>query len=223
MVSGPYFPTSFDSNHYVTYEANENYWRGAPEIEKVNIQILQASQMLTALQSGEIDLVQQTTATIPQADYEAIEALDNIEVHYGQPVTNQLTFINTEKIDDVKVRQAILYAIDRDLLLEQLLRGKGEVTDGFTTSASPYYDDSFEVVPYDPDKARSLLEESDWDSSQPLLYKINSGDPTLSKVNVIAQQLADVGIQVDIQTLTLVISSSMLQQVIMIFSPCNTR
>lgn len=202
VVSGPYFPTSFDSNNHVTYQANENYWRGAPVIPKVNIRVLQGSQILTALQSGDIDFVQQTTGNVPQADYEAIEELENVTVNYGQPVTNETTFINTENVPDVRVRQAILHAIDRELLLEQLLRGQGAVIDGFTTTGSPYYDGSLEPVAYDPDLARELLEEAEWDGSQTLSFKINSGDPTyMQAANVIEQQLREVGIDVEIQTL----------------------
>ena len=87
VVSGPYRLTSYDNNHYVTFEANENYWKGAPKIQKLNIVIKDASQLYAALKSGEIDLVQQTTASVPYDDYENIAALENVKVSMGSMVS----------------------------------------------------------------------------------------------------------------------------------------
>lgn len=53
------------------------------------------------------------------------------------------------------MRQAMLYAIDRKMVLEQLLKGKGEVADGFLSSASPFYDDSIVPVEQDVEKAKN--------------------------------------------------------------------
>ena len=71
-------------------------------------------------------------------------------------------FINTKNVPDQKFRQALLYAIDRNQILEQLLKGNGEVVDGFLSTAGPYYDPSIEPVSYDPAKAKELLAESNW-------------------------------------------------------------
>lgn len=112
VVSGPFIVTDFDVDHYISYEANKDYWKGAPKIDKLNIKIVDGSQLYAGLQSGEIDITQQTMSDIPQEDYESVEALDNVEVVYGSPVTNQSVFIQTKNVPDVKVRQAMLYAID---------------------------------------------------------------------------------------------------------------
>ena len=140
VVSGPFIVTDFDVDHYISYEANKDYWKGAPKIDKLNIKIVDGSQLYAGLQSGEIDITQQTMSDIPQEDYESVEALDNVEVVYGSPVTNQSVFIQTKNVPDVKVRQAMLYAIDRQQILEELLNGHGEIVDGFLSSASPFYD-----------------------------------------------------------------------------------
>lgn len=71
VVNGPYRITSVDLQHYVSYEANDTYWKGAPKINRLNIKIVPAAQLLTGLQSGEIDFVQQTTGNILQEDYAA--------------------------------------------------------------------------------------------------------------------------------------------------------
>lgn len=200
-VSGPYIVSELDSNHFISYIANENYWKGTPKIGKLNIKIVAGSQLYAGLQSGEIDFVQQTTGVIPQEDQESVESLPNVTAVREQPLTSQLAFFNTRTVSDARVRQAILYAIDRNLLVEGLLSGKGEVVDGFLTTYSPYYDASIVPVPYDPEKAKALLQEAGWDSSKKLTFIVNSGDTTfVQAASVIAAQLAEVGVQIDIRT-----------------------
>lgn len=201
VVSGPFIVTDFDVDHYISYEANKDYWKGAPKIDKLNIKIVDGSQLYAGLQSGEIDITQQTMSDIPQEDYESVEALDNVEVVYGSPVTNQSVFIQTKNVPDVKVRQAMLYAIDRQQILEELLNGHGEIIDGFLSSASPFYDDSLTPVSYDPEKAKTLLEEAGWDGSQTIRFYVNSGDSTfVNAASIIAAEWAAVGIKAEIQT-----------------------
>jgi peptide/nickel transport system substrate-binding protein len=201
VVSGPFIVTDFDVDHYISYEANKDYWKGAPKIDKLNIKIVDGSQLYAGLQSGEIDITQQTMSDIPQEDYESVEALDNVEVVYGSPVTNQSVFIQTKNVPDVKVRQAMLYAIDRQQILEELLNGHGEIVDGFLSSASPFYDDSLTPISYDPEKAKALLEEAGWDGSQTIRFYVNSGDSTfVNAASIIAAEWAAVGIKAEIQT-----------------------
>ncbi|MEZ3507631.1 MAG: ABC transporter substrate-binding protein [Lachnospiraceae bacterium] len=204
VISGPYFLTGFDPDHYISYTANKDYWKGAPKIDKLNIRIVDGSQIYAGLQSGEIDITQHTMTAIPQEDYDSIEALENVEVVYGSPVTNQSAFIQTANIPDERVRQALVYAIDRRQLVDQLLKGHGEVVDGFLSSASPFYDENIVPMEYDPEKAKELLEQAGWDGSQTLRFYVNSGDNTfVNGVQVIVAQWAAVGIKAEITTVDL--------------------
>lgn len=204
VVSGPYRVTDYDVDHYISYTANTEYWRGAPRIEKLNFRIVDSSQVYAGLQSGEIDLTHHTMTAIPQEDYESIEALENVNVIYGSPITNQSVFIQTANLPDARVRQALVYAIDRNQILEQLMKGHGEVVDGFLSSASPFYDGGITPLPYDPDKAKELLAQAGWDGSQTLRFYVNSGDGTfVNAAQVMVAQWAAVGIKVEVQTVDL--------------------
>lgn len=204
VISGPYFLTDYDADHYISYTANTDYWKGAPKIDKLNFKIVDGSQIYSGLQSGEIDITQHTMTAIPQEDYESIEALKNVKVIYGSPVTNQSAFIQTVNIPDARVRQALVYAIDRQQLVDQLMKGHGEVVDGFLSSASPFFDTSVQPMGYDPEKAKELLDEAGWDGSQTLRFYVNSGDNTfVDGVQFIAAQWAEVGINVEITTVDL--------------------
>ncbi len=204
VVSGPYRVTAYDVDHYISYTSNEQYWKGAPKIGKLNFNILDSSQIYAGLQSGEIDVTHHTMTAIPQEDYENIEALENVDVVYGSPVTNQSVFIQTANITDERVRQALVYAIDRNQILEQLMKGHGEIVDGFLSSASPFYDADIEPMPYDPEKAKALLAEAGWDGSRTLRFYVNSGDGTfVNAAQAMAAQWAAVGIKTEIQTVDL--------------------
>lgn len=202
VVSGPYKVTSYDKDHYVSYEANKDYWKGAPAIDRLNIKIVDGSQLYAGLQSGEIDITQNTMSAIPLEDYESVQALDSVETSFGSPITNESLFIRTENIPDARVRQALVYAIDREMLLNQLLKGNGEIVDGFLSSASPYFDDSIKPMEYNPEKAKELLAESGWDGSKVLRFCVDSGDSTfVNAASVIVAQWAAVGIKAEIQTM----------------------
>lgn len=207
VISGPYFVKDADLNHYVTYEANENYWKGAPKIKNLNIKVVTPSQLLTGLKSGEIDLVQQTMGNILQEDYESVEALDNITTYDGTPVTTQSIFFNVEKITDSRVRQAILYGIDRQTILKEFLKGKGEIVDGFLASAGPFYDANITPVEYNEEKAKQLLEEAKadgWDPSTEYNFYVNSGDTTFTQVaSYLVAKFAEIGLKLKVNTVDL--------------------
>ncbi len=206
VVNGPYRLVDYDLNHYLSYEANENYFKGAPKIEKLNIRVVAASQLLTGLKSGEIDFLPPTMAAILQEDYQAVQNLTNVTASFGKPVTHQSLFINTEKVDK-RIRQAILCAIDRENIVTNLLGGAGEVVDGFLSTASPFYSEDVPPISYDPDRAKDLVAQAvadGWDANKELNFYINSGDTTFTNVAmVIQQQLADVGIKIKVTPLDL--------------------
>lgn len=203
-VSGPYKLSEFDGQHYASFEANKDFWMGAPKIEKLNIRVVQGSTLVSSLTSGEIDFVQQTFGQIPQLDQPTVEKIEHIKTIYEEPLTNQLLFLNTKVFEDVKVRQAIAHAIDREAIVESFYAGHGEVTEGFLTSYSPFFDETLENRAYDPELAKQLLEEAGWDSTKQLQFNINSGDTTFQQVaNVIVQQLSEVGINAQIQMMDL--------------------
>lgn len=204
VISGPYKPTSVDLSNAITYTRNEQYWQGEPKINSLNIRIVPGSQLLSGLQSGEIDYVQQTTAVFPQEDHNAIQELEGVEAIYADPVTSVFTFINTETVPEENVRQAMLYAIDRQLLLAEFLDGNGEVVDGFLTSISSYFDENLEVIQQDTAKAEELLakaQEDGWNPNTTYTFKIDSGDQTFQQAaNIIVDQWKQVGINAQVQT-----------------------
>ena len=102
----------------------------------------------------------------------------------------------TPALSDVRVRQAIAYALDKEAILD-LYPGIVSRTCGPLSAISGFYNDAVNCYDYDPDMARQLLEEAGWDSSQTITLKTV---PTMTdEALVIQQYLADVGINVEVQ------------------------
>ena len=204
VISGPYFVSEVDLNHYVRFTANESFFLGAPKIKYLNFNVTDSAQVLAGLKSGEIDLVQQTMGTIPMEDYEAVGDLPGVTAVSGSPITNQSIFINVENVPDIRIRQALLYGLDRETILQEMLYGNGELVDGFLCSASPYYTD-IGLTPYDPEKAGALIAEAAADGADTTLtwYAWSDDQTFVNAVSYTAALFADLGLTIDVQTVNL--------------------
>lgn len=200
VVSGPFSMIQYDRDHYIQLAANKNYFKGAPKIDQLNFNVMQGSQIYARLQSGEIDFNTPNLGVIPVEDFENVKALPNMKTNLEEPIANQFMYINETVFPDAKQRKALVHAINREQIVNDLLKGNGEVIDGFFTSYSPYFDETLGVTGYDPEKAKSLLEESGWDFNREIVFSVSSGDDTMSQAaNIIAANLNAIGVKVKIK------------------------
>jgi peptide/nickel transport system substrate-binding protein len=132
----------------------------------------ESAGVLSALQNGEIDAVARggvgglTVYNSP--DLDAIEAAGLYTVSYPRGYAWEHIDLNMTKfpLDDVRVRQALFYAIDRETLVQTLYYGKQGTTDlPVPPGLSWGYTDNYTKYPYDPERARALLAEAGWDCS----------------------------------------------------------
>lgn len=200
VTNGPFKLVEYSRDHYVQMDANKDYFKGAPKLEQLNFKVLQGTAISTQLQSGEIDMNIPSVGVIPIDDYDKIKGLEGITTVDGPAIASQFMYINEKSVPDAKQRQAISYALNRELIVNNLLKGNGEVVDGFFTSYSPYVDPTLKPVSYDLEKAKSLLKESGWDTGKTLNLSVLSGDSTLeNSANIMAENLKSAGINVKIQ------------------------
>lgn len=205
VISGPFFITEADPSHYVRYRANENYFLGAPKIDYINLNVTTPAQLLAGLKTGAIDLVQQTMASVLLEDYDAIRSLKGVTAVPGAPITNQSIFFNVKNVPDARIRQALLYGMPRDLILEEMMGGSGEIVDAFLCSASPYYSEALGVTAYDPEKAAALIAAAKADGADTsLLWYCNSDDTAfVSVVELVAALMEELGLRIEIRTVDL--------------------
>ena len=211
--SGPFKFISYDNTQQVCdVEAFPEYWEGAPKLQKVRVRVISdMNAMQSELQSGRVDIAPMPTSLLPDA-IKRLEQDRNLQVKAFNGSNVVLLTLNTSSapIDNVKVRQAISHAIDREGLIRDLLLGYGKI------AASIIPEDSWSYSPgttysFDPARAKQLLDEagfSDPDGdgpkmrfAKPVVYKV-SGSSIAGRqyAGVIQNYLKNVGIPVEIQT-----------------------
>lgn len=213
--TGPYVATSFTAMTDVKMRANQNYWGGAPKADTVELKIIDDQDALDmALANGEIDLIAQETAN------GASKFTDTSKYTTDTVTTTRANFLSfnlkTEGLDDLAVRQAINYCIDRE--------GYADVVyQGFATPCYGIYPDNLAfggtdglnltVDSYDADKAKEILadagyQDTDGDgildkdgvnlSFKVLTYSYN--DNCIQLADMLQAELSQIGIELSIET-----------------------
>lgn len=207
VVSGAYKFVEYVPDQYVELAANENYSLGTPGFEQVFFKIItEAEARLAQLQTGEIQFVDQVGA----ADIERLEAIDGITVEGATGLNPNVIGFNdaSPAFDDPRVKQALIFAIDREGICGQVFLGLCSVSDinvrlvgDQVAWAVPTVADGMIDYSYDPDRARELLEAAGWDSSTTLnlwLMAQAAPEPIIQAINIMQAQWAEVGLNVEI-------------------------
>ena len=211
--TGPFKFVNYDnSQQVVDLEAFPEYWEGAPKLQKVRVRVIADMNALQAeLQAGRVDIAPLPTSLSPDA-VKRLETDPNLQVKsFNGSNVILLTFNTTSApLDNVKVRQAIAHAIDRQSLINNLLLGFGKVAHSIIPEESWAYSPG-KTYPYDPAMAKKLLDEAgfrdpDGDGPQmrfdkPINYGLSGSSVAGRQYAVVVQnQLKDVGIPINIQT-----------------------
>ncbi|HEX5834951.1 MAG TPA: ABC transporter substrate-binding protein, partial [Pyrinomonadaceae bacterium] len=153
------------------------------------------------LQSGRVDIAPMPTSLSPDA-VKRLEEDPNLQVKAFPGSNVVLLTLNTTSapLDNVKVRQAVAYAIDRQSMIQNLLRGYGKIAHSIIPEESWAYTPG-QTYSYDPAMAKKLLSEAGARLNNPVVYKL-SGSSIAGRqyAGVIQNYLKDVGIPVEIQT-----------------------
>lgn len=198
VTSGPYQFAEYVQDSYLELAANEAYYRGAPKIPAVFIRIMSGTNLATELQTGGVTM--NASGGIGEISISDIETMQNVEgltVTVQPAWTNQFMYYNTERFDE-NIRLAMSYAVNRDTIVDNLLQGNAEITNGPYTSASPYKNEELEPIAYDPEKAKEYIAQSDYDMSDPLELMVPTGNKVREQsANLIEQDLEAVGFTVE--------------------------
>lgn len=195
--SGPFVYDSEINGERIEFVKNEDYHLGTPNVDRLVIVVRDAASMLAGLINGEIDMI--GYGNISTDDWELAQEQENLIVE-SVPTTSYTTLIfNTEKeYLTQEVRQALSMAINRQVLVDALLLGLGEPIITPFCTLSPYYNEEVEVW-YDPDTAKTMLEEANFPFDQVLKFYIASGNAIGERTAaLIVQDLAKVGVKVEI-------------------------
>jgi len=195
--TGPFAFDELAEGQFVRLTAHEGYFRGAPQLEAITIRYMSATSARDlAFQTGELHMiegeredrwVQNTTAS------------GEAEVDVFEPGELRTLHVNTtaEPFDDIRVRQALAHAINRDELIafagNLVARGnEAPVPDGYIGHES-----DIEFLPYDQDRARELLAEAGYPDGVTVPIAITERASLFGPMQVIQAQLAQVGINLE--------------------------
>ena len=211
--TGPFKFVRYDNTQQVCdVEAFPEYWDGPPKIPQIRVRVISDMNAMQAeLQAGRVDMAPMPTSLSPDA-VKRLEQDPNLQVRAFSGSNVNLLTLNTSAppLDNVKVRQAIAYAIDRESLIKNLLLGLGKIAHSIIPEESWAYS-SGQKYSYDPAMAKKLLDEAgfrdpDGDGpkmrfAKPIVYKL-SGSSIAGRqyAGVIQNYLKEVGIPVEIQT-----------------------
>jgi len=216
--TGPFIVTEYVAGSHVTLVKNQAYnWapeayfghQGPPLLDGIDWRIVaEAATRASTLESGEINLIEE----IPPAQFESLSGNDAITIYeqptLGCPRSVQLN-CTLAPTDDKLVRQAMNYAVDKTIITDVIFKGTVKPAWGPLEKLTPGYNPDVETLyPFDPDKAKSLLDQAGWTmdgdvrkkDGQELsaLFIVVANDNFDEAAQVIQSQFSDVGIKLEL-------------------------
>ena len=164
LGTGPYKVKEWKTGEYILLERAEGYWRGPqyPKIKQLLFRFLtNTTTRINLLKSGEVHMV----ALVAWDKVRELEAIPDLRMNrvvgngYEHVTLNQKHFT---PFAEVKVRQALAHAVNRDLLVRTILDGQVEVVNGPIQPLSAAYEPQVPTYGFDPERARALLTEAGW-------------------------------------------------------------
>ncbi|MGI5976519.1 MAG: ABC transporter substrate-binding protein [Candidatus Limivicinus sp.] len=202
--TGPYKVTEWVVNDHYVMEYNEAYWGEEPTVKKCIVSIIpDASTQNLMYQSGELDLIdlESLDSSIVESTYKTNYA-DRIIT--SPRVGMQYLALNgdNEYLSDVNVRRAVRMALNVDEIISSVYSGDAIAEKGIIPTGVWGHNDALEDIPYDPDAAKKLLEDSGYGPDE-IKFELAYNSSYTSNVQLvyqyIQQQLAQVGIQTEIR------------------------
>ncbi len=208
--SGPFVVANYQPGVRLDLSANPHYWRGPPKLRAIEYHIIPNQQtLLTQVGSHEIDFY----FDAPEVQYELLKAIDGVRVTARPNQSFEHISFNCGRppLDDVRVRQALSYAIDWSNLAQHVYLGLGVQGMGDIAPSSWAYDPSVKPYPFDQGRARALLAAAGWTpgsdgmlakDGRPLQFTMTTtaGVSSRAKVEALVQQdLRHIGVDVQIK------------------------
>lgn len=160
--TGAFRVTEWRPAEFTELTAFEDHFRGAPKVERIRLEVVPEPSvryiaLLTGDAQGTVWPLDVEDALELQNDPNFLVVATNWDSPRFIPLNNELP-----QLSDRRVRQAMMYALDRQRILEELESGLGVVGTSHLAPHNPYYNPNVREYPFDPERARSVLEEAGW-------------------------------------------------------------
>ncbi|WP_200331317.1 ABC transporter substrate-binding protein [Leucobacter sp. L43] len=197
--TGPYAVESWTPNESLVFDTRDDYWGEAPGVEQVTLKYFaDATATTNALQTGDVDAIANLQA--PEL-LSSFESDDQFVVTTGTSSGEVSLSMNNKAapFDDVRVRQAVLYALDKQAILDTAWNGYGSLVATYAAPTDPYYEDLNDAYPYDPAKAKELLQEAGQENLD-ITFTVPTRPYAQAVSEIVVSQLKDVGINATIES-----------------------
>ncbi|CAN5582321.1 ABC transporter substrate-binding protein [soil metagenome] len=201
--TGPFKFVQFDqSQNTVELAAFAEYFDGPPTVQKLKVKtVTDASALQAELQTGGVDLAP-VPSNLPPDSLMVLKNAGNLNVEQFEGSNIQYIGLNTQSapLNNVKIRQAIGYAIDREKIIKELLSGQATIANSILPASSWAFSPGT-VYGYDPERAKQLISEAEY-KNEPIKFKYSAGNAAFnSYAQAIQSSLIAVGLNVEIETL----------------------
>ncbi|MEK3978453.1 ABC transporter substrate-binding protein [Psychrobacillus sp. FSL K6-2836] len=199
--TGPFKMTGYKRDQEVVLEKSENYWKeGLPKLDGITFKVIpEASTRLAELQTGKIDVMKR----VEVAQAETVKSTDFLELkEVGTPTVYSLRFDTAkEPLGDVRVRQALNYAINKEEIISEILGGYGKPISTYQSELSFGNNPDLKPYPYDPEKAKELLKEAGVAEGTSLDLFIPGTDGNFKEIaQAVSFYLEEVGLKLNINS-----------------------
>ncbi|MCM3323483.1 ABC transporter substrate-binding protein [Cytobacillus kochii] len=213
--TGPFKLTAYEPDQYYQFEANTDYFMGAPTVNKLSMPIIKDSTaMFNALTSGEIDT---TTRTVPAELQETLQKTDSMKLASTSPLSIVQFGLNyeMEPFNSEEFRQAISLGIDRESIVSTVLLGQGRAGEkGYPHPDSPWTNPELST-PFNVEEANNMLDELGYEDSNNDGYRetpegenlkldisVSSAEPLyIRTAEMLQTQMKEIGIQFEVKTM----------------------
>ena len=197
--TGPYKLKEAVEGDYYTLERFDDYWGGPAKTRLLTMKIVpEASQRTMMLETGEVDVAYE----VPNNDISRIQENKDLQILTSPSMKIILMELNCSSdgpVGSPDVRKAVECAINKQTIVDSLLYGFGTVSDNIIPQSAQDYRE-YETNGYDPEKAKSLLDQAGYGSGITLTLWTNSNQTNTEIAQVLQSQLAEVGITLNIVT-----------------------
>lgn len=206
--TGPFKLVNYDkAQGTYLYEANENYYMGSPKVKQIKFVKVGTEMSSAALKKGDVDAAGVPGETVKDLKEAGFTVIKGSHDWIGKIMVNY----RKAPFSDIKLRQALYYAIDRQEIVDTGLRGFGLAgSAGLYASDNPWYAPNQEQYTYDPAKAGKLLEELGYEKKEGSQYYTKVSKPDAIELLVsssnadigelIKKQLDEAGIQITLRS-----------------------
>lgn len=178
--TGPWVLKESKLNQYDVLVRNEHYWGGKPQIQKVTVKVIpDPTTRAVAFETGNIDLLYGNEGLLPLDTFARFSHNPEYRTQLSAPVETVMLALNSAKAptNELAVREALNYAVDKKTLIKNALYGTQQVADTLFAPSVPYANIGLKPREYDPQHAKSLLEQAGWTLPAGKTIREKAGQP----------------------------------------------